>query len=118
MNILNYLNSKDVKMYLEKLYYSFAPLDAAKIIENCEHINLNEKHEAFLELIAETEDTVVTVSEEYGCGVKEISLHTLLKNYIEAENDAVRNFYRIEKDFVYIHHNKEPLCVEVYSDFI
>lgn len=117
MNVLKYLNSKDARSYFEKLDYQFSPLDSAKIIENCGHIDLNEKHEAFYKLIAETQDEIVTIPEEYICEEKETTLHTLLKNYINAENDVVHKFYNIEKDFVYVIDNEDSLCIEVYSDF-
>ena len=117
MDVLNYLNSKDVRQHLKNIGYKFAPLDAAKIIENCEHIALDEKHEAFLQLINETRDEIVTVPEEYICDEKETTLHTLLKNYIATENEAVSNFYKIENDTVYVVDGKDSLCEEVYTDF-
>lgn len=41
MEVLKYLNSRDVRMYLEGVGYSFAPLDAAKVIDACEHIKID-----------------------------------------------------------------------------
>lgn len=117
MDVLNYLNSKDVRQHLKNIGYRFAPLDAAKVIENCEHISFDEKHEAFLQLINETRDEIVTIPEEYICDEKETTLHTLLKNYIAIENEAVSNFYKIENDAVYIVAVKDSLYAEVYTDF-
>lgn len=117
MDVLNYLNSKDVRQHLKNIGYRFAPLDAAKVIENCEHIAFDEKHEAFSQLINETRDEIVTVPEEYICDEKETTLHTLLKNYIATENEAVSNFYKIENAAVYVVAGKDSLCAEVYTDF-
>lgn len=104
MNITQFINSKDERAYLEKLGYSFSPLDAAKIIESCDHIDLYEKQEAFLELIAETNDVTVTIPEEDLCSEKatETTLHTMLKSYIEDQKDALKYFKRIEEGCVYM----------------
>ena len=104
MNITQFINSKDERAYLEKLGYSFSPLDAAKIIESCDHIDLYEKQEAFLELIAETNDVTVTIPEGDLCSEKatETTLHTMLKSYIEDQKDALKYFKRIEEGCVYM----------------
>ncbi|MBQ8914705.1 MAG: hypothetical protein IJ046_00840 [Clostridia bacterium] len=117
MNVLKYLNSMDARAYLEKLGYSFVPLDAAKIIDNCEHIDLEEKHRAFSELIASTEDEIIAIPEEYECDVKEISLHTLLNDYIEAENHALQSFESSNGDFVYLTEDKERTISTVHRDY-
>jgi len=94
------------------------PLDAAKVIENCEHIDLQEKHEAFLELIAETEDQVISIPEEYAGKERTTTLHSLLRSFIELENEAVRCFYDMDKDSVYTVDRADEPISEVIADFM
>lgn len=118
MNVLNYLNSKDARAHLQKLSYEFSPLDAAKIIENCRHIDLCEKHEAFSRLIAETKDEAISINEYCECYEKETTLHTLLKNYIAAENDAVQSFNDMDKDSVYIVDRDDEPTPTISADYM
>lgn len=119
MDVLNYLNSKDVRQHLKNIGYRFAPLDAAKVIENCEHISFDEKQEAFLELIAETNDVTVTIPEGDLCSEKatETTLHTMLKSYIEDQKDALKYFKRIEEGCVYMTEITDDPIPFICTDF-
>lgn len=101
MNIYQYLNSKDVAEYLEKIGFTFTALEAARIIEICRHINLAEKHDAFRLLMEEMPDEEITLPAECGQEAKDTTLHTLLKEYISAEDELVQSFEKDEKGYLY-----------------
>lgn len=101
MNVYQYLNSKDVAEHLEKIGFQFTSLEAARVIENCNHINLNEKHDAFRLLMEEMPDEEITLPAERGRAAEETTLHTLLKEYISAEEELVRSFEKEEEGCIY-----------------
>lgn len=101
MNVYQYLNSKDVAEHLEKIGFQFTSLEAARVIENCNHINLAEKHDAFRLLMEEMPDEEITLPAERGQAAEETTLHTLLKEYISAEEELLRSFEKDEKGYLY-----------------
>ena len=101
MNVYQYLNSKDVAEHLEKIGFQFTSLEAARVIENCNHINLNEKHDAFRLLMEEMPDEEITLPAECGRAEKRTTLHTLLEKYIVAEEELLRSFEKDEKGYLY-----------------
>ncbi len=117
MNVLKYLNSKDARAHLESLCYEFSPLDSAKIIEACDRIDVKEKHRAFLELIEETADEVVVICGDYICEEEKTTLHTLLRSYMDAENEAIRSFYRDDPDSVYVINTEDSFSSILCRDY-
>jgi len=101
MNVYQYLNSKDVAEHLEKIGFQFTSLEAARVIESCGHINLNEKHDAFRRLMEKMPDEEITLPAECGREEKRTTLHTLLKEYISAEEELLRSFEKDEKGYLY-----------------
>lgn len=51
MNISRYINSKDIRRYLEKIGYEFSSLEAAWLIYQCHSAAPEKKHDAWRELI-------------------------------------------------------------------
>lgn len=97
MNAIDFINSKDIREYLEKIEYKFTPLQSTYIID-CSKKPLTEKHEAFRELIANTDD----------CEIKERrnfesfkSLHKFLEAYIEHQECLTKALYEEEPGSVY-----------------
>ena len=74
MNVYQYLNSKDVAEHLEKIGFQFTSLEAASVIENCNHINLAEKHDAFRRLTEEMPDEEITLPAECGWAAEETTV--------------------------------------------
>jgi hypothetical protein len=101
MNVYQYLNSKDVAEHLEKIGFQFTSLEAARVIENCRHVNLSEKHDAFRRLTEEMPDEEITLPAECGWAAEETTLHTLLEKYIVAEEKMVQSFEKEEKGVHY-----------------
>ena len=101
MNVYQYLNSKDVAEHLEKIGFQFTSLEAARVIENCNHINLKERHDAFRLLMEKMPDEEITLPAECGREEKRTTLHTLLEKYIVAEKELLRSFEKDEKGYLY-----------------
>lgn len=59
MDIIKFINSKDIANHLKKINYQFSPLEAMYLIHTSRKISLDEKHEAYKELIKLSPDCVV-----------------------------------------------------------
>ena len=51
MNIYNFINSKDVRKYLQDIDYQFTTPEAAFVVYWCKHATLDKKIEAWQEII-------------------------------------------------------------------
>ena len=51
MDIINFINSKDIAEHLQKISYQFSPEEAMFVIHEGRDIPLKEKHAAYEELI-------------------------------------------------------------------
>ena len=51
MNILRFVNSKDIREHLRNIGYEFNSLEAAWLIYQCHDATIDEKHKAWNELI-------------------------------------------------------------------
>lgn len=90
MDVLRFINSKDIRDYLRRTNYEFNSLEAAWLIYQCRDATISEKHKAWNELINTMPDCKIkkrtnTVPQE--------SLHAFLKNYMELENKLLSEFY-------------------------
>ena len=101
MNIYPYFNSKDVAEYLEKIDFHLTAVEMARIIEYCDHINLEEKHEAFRLLIKEFPDAMITILGTSEKKEEEILLSTFLNDYIATENKLTQAFDVKEENCIY-----------------
>lgn len=59
LDIYQFVNSKDIRLYLKDIKYEFEPVCAAFIIWQSRRHSLKEKHEAWKTLIASTPDVAV-----------------------------------------------------------
>lgn len=89
MDILRFINSKDIRKYLRDINYEFNSLEAAWLIYKCCDATINEKHEAWNELIKSMPDCKI---EKRPNTVPQESLHTFLKQYMELEDKYVDEF--------------------------
>lgn len=84
MDIYTFINSKDIRDYLKKIHYNFTPVEAAWLVWQCESITLQEKHNAWNEIIETTPDvSFETNKKSYD------SLHKFLNEYMELENKCI-----------------------------
>lgn len=89
MDILRFINSKDIRAYLKHIGYEFNSLEAAWLIYMCRDATVNEKHKAWNELIEKMPDCKIKVRENT---VPQESLHAFLKQYMELEDKYINEF--------------------------
>ena len=93
MNILRFVNSKDIREHLRNIGYEFNSLEAAWLIYQCRDATIDEKHKAWNELIEKMPDCPIV---ERLNTVPQDSLHAFLRQYMELE-DKYRNEFCGEK---------------------
>ena len=97
MEITSFINSNDIREYLEKINYKFTPLEAAWLVYQCKLISIPEKQEAFKEIIRTMPDC--EVKNRFNT-VPQKSLHEFLGKYISLQNKFIDTFFN-DKDSVY-----------------
>ena len=85
MDIYNFINSKDIDRYLRSINYEFSPLECAWLIWQSRRATVNDRHEAWSEIINTMPDCEIPNYKD--------SLHTFLRNLISAEKNAVQRFF-------------------------
>lgn len=80
MNILNFINSKDIREHLKAINYAFNSLEAAWLIYQCRNATIKEKHAAWRELIRTMPDC--KIPERMNTNPHD-SLHNYLRKYID-----------------------------------
>ena len=93
MDIYNFINSKDICRHLRNINYEFSPLECAWLIWQSRRATVNDRHEAWSEIINTMPDCEIPNNKE--------SLHTFLRNLISAEKNAVRRFFEKTEDSIY-----------------
>ena len=97
MSLYSFINSKDIRKYLQKIKYPFSSLEAARLIYQCHSTTLKEKHAAWRELIQTMPDCAI---EERPNTAPHDSLHRFLVEYMERENLLLEAFVK-EDNSVY-----------------
>ena len=103
MNVLPYVNSKDIREHLEKIEYQFTALEAVWLIYQSRNTTLVERHHAWRQLISEYPDCSIP---ERMNTVAQPSLHRFLEEYMDMEKRALERF-RDQTGAVY--------CIEYHS---
>ena len=98
MNICKFINSMDIRDYLNRISYSFTTKEAAWLIYQSRNHTINEKLSAWKELIEYMPDC--EIEESYGRPYIP-SLHEYLKKYIDYSECIIREFYD-NTDSVYV----------------
>lgn len=114
MDILRFVNSKDIRKHLKKIGYKFNSLEAAWLIYQCKSATIEEKHAAWEELIETMPD--VEIPERINT-IPQSSLHTFLKQYMELEDAYLKDFYTVS--YHYDERNNTPYVYRIrycYSD--
>ena len=111
MDIYRFINSHDIREYLESISYVFSPLEAAWLIEKCRTATLKEKHEAWRELLQTMPDVPV---EERPWTDARPSLHAFLREYIRFQDDLVAELYSRKENEIYAGEIRHPGQKEIY----
>ena len=107
INALDFLNSKDIRQYWQEINYHPSAAETAWLIWQSHNHTMSEKHQAWQQLISETDDDENFLSPSYTllseeCGIT--SLHAFLREYIRVEDDLADQFF-----------NNEPCCYIISS---
>lgn len=89
MDILQFINSKDIRNHLKKINYQFTTLEAAWLIYHSYNHSVYEKFNAYEQLMKEYPDCRV---KKRVCTPAQDSLFEYLKNYIKAYKKAIDEF--------------------------
>lgn len=87
MDIIKFLNSKDIAGHLRKINYQFSPLEAMTVIYMARNIPLKEKHQAYKDLIKLYPDYFVETGNNK---LKSQPLSSFLDNLMNMENKLIK----------------------------
>ena len=91
INALEYINSDDIRGYWETMHYRPTAQETAWLIWQSRKHNVRQKHDAWGQIIKETEDNEII---KYHPEIDELTtLHDLLKRFMEWEDEAIRVFF-------------------------
>ena len=94
---MSFLN---VHEHWKKTSYAPSAEEAAWLIKQDKNLTLEEKHEAWRELIAVMHDCAFDSRGTYDEANTD-SVHTFLSEYLDLENQFLERFYKIESNAVY-----------------
>ena len=106
-DITTFLNSKDIAEHWKKIGFACTPVQAAYIIWQSHEKSLQEKHEAWKELMETTPDCPFAEGRRKEHLKRHIpdaltdSLHAFLKAYMALEDKTLERFYREEVNTAY-----------------
>ena len=125
-DITAFLNSKDIAEHWKKIGFSCTPVQAAYIIYASRERSLQEKHEAWKELIETTPDCSLAEGRRKE-GMKHFdipdaltgSLHAFLRAYMALEDKTSERFYREEENTAYGYRSfpESRYAAEWHNDF-
>jgi hypothetical protein len=93
MDILKYVNSKDVREYLRSVEYKFSAAEAAWIVNRSVGLSLNEKIAAWNEIMNTMPDC--RLESPYNGEIVE-SFYSLLKAYVDLKNAYLEDFRKCD----------------------
>lgn len=87
--ISEFVNSKDVRKYLQDIGYEFSTPQAAWLVHQCQRLTMEERHKAWREIIRDMPDCAM----EERLNLKRIdSFHAFLRDYMEMGKRNVQEF--------------------------
>lgn len=113
MNIYPFINSRDIRVYLKSVDYSFSSLEAAWLIWKSKYTSVREKHAAWKELMESMPDCKI---EERASTRPYPSLHRLLERLMEVENKYIALIQADDpKTFFCFEYTSDSVWQEGYS---
>ena len=98
MDIYNFLNSRDVRKYLQDINYEFTPEQALYVILHNRTKSVKEKHQALTELAESYPDFML---EKRRSHIKPQPLKQYAERYIAIQNRVIEEFFKKESDCYY-----------------
>ncbi len=97
-----FINSKDVRCYLEETGYAFSHAEAAWLAANCDHLTMEERHSAWREIMDTMPDCrLESVHWAYAEGELYASLHGVLHKLMALDRKYLTEFYAAGEKAVY-----------------
>ena len=107
MDFRAFINSDEIKNMYRENGYSYSSLESAWLVYSCEFATVSQKHRAWKWIIDNMLDDTIYF-DEYEKAENAISLHKVLEEFIEMENDYI-NYFTEDTDLrdkkVYIYHS-------------
>ena len=98
MKVFDFVNSKDIREYWQQIGYKPSSLEAAWLIWQSKNHTVEEKHEAWQEIIDKAEDCNIPIGEY---ATPQPPLHEFLEGYISVEDNLISSFYKTEDNAVF-----------------
>ena len=93
MNIYEFVNSRDVREWWQKIGFTPTALESAWIVRQSLNHTVSEKHAAWRYIIDNMPDCEIFA--------KPKSLHKLLEKFMEIENKIISEFFRLDDGAIY-----------------
>ena len=115
MNIYDFINSSDIREYLQKIDYQFTPTEAAWVIYNCRRLDvtMQDKHSSWDQIIRTMPDE--DIPKRFNCAGFP-SLHKFLMEYMAVEDRLSERFFD-HNDAVYFLRSYSRHYREWYNDW-
>ncbi|MDO5331978.1 MAG: hypothetical protein Q4E99_04790 [Bacillota bacterium] len=97
---LSYINSKDIKEYLENINYQFNTVEIAWLIYQCKSLTIPKKHDAWEILMQTHEDVDMSACKSFGL---KMSLFEYLTRFMKLEKSIISKFKKEDTNCVYFH---------------
>lgn len=100
MDVLSFINSKDIREYLNQMEYQFAPLEVSWLIWQCRSMSYEDRKCAWLEVINTMPDC--KVDSRHNVDGWE-SLHRMLHQYINTMDCIIHEFYTNQEGYIFMY---------------
>ena len=119
MDILQFINSRDIRAYLRKTGYVFGAVEAAYVVYQSQTATLEEKLPAWQEIADSEKEPIVLKPRKYKANDEPYptDLQSFLKNYIQTVRQIVDAFCT-ESSAVYTFRSKEKVTALDKIDWI
>ena len=95
--ICQFINSKDIRQYLDEINYEFSVPEYAYLIWQCRLISIKDRHQEWQNLIDSTENCAVLTNG----GQNQWYLHDAIRKYITFENQLIERLMRPNENAFY-----------------
>ncbi len=96
MDVLNFVNSKDIKNYLLDIDYKFSTIECAFLVYQSAYTTLNEKHIAFNEILETMPDESLILKNNTFNSIK-----SYIRHFVSNERILLKEFFKNNKNCVY-----------------
>ena len=91
MNYYRFLDSRDIRNYLENMEYPLSTPEAAYLVWQCRRVTLEEKFAAWEEIVDTMPDSAI-IGRPFGGRERVDSVHQFLRDYMDLEKNRLEHF--------------------------